>query len=125
MDNLKIDCTIKTPEIDFDSDKGELKIIGRAIPENPEEFFTDATHWIEEYFKAPKEQTTIDVQLEYINSGSSKFILELFHSLQEKHKAGKKCKINWYYEEDDEAVLELGRHYQSILELPFRLIEIM
>ncbi|MBO7596417.1 MAG: SiaC family regulatory phosphoprotein [Bacteroidales bacterium] len=32
--------------------------------------------------------------------------------------------INWYYEEDDEDMLEAGEDYQSILKLPFKMVEI-
>jgi len=123
MENLRIDYTLKTPDIDFDAQKGILKITGRAIPENPEEFFSGMIQWVKDYFKSPKELTTVEIQLEYINSGSSKFILEFLHFLQDMHNSGKRCKVNWYYEEDDEAVLELGKHYQSILNLEFNLIE--
>jgi hypothetical protein len=31
--------------------------------------------------------------------------------------------VNWYYEEDDEAILSLGEHYKSSLKIPFNLIE--
>jgi len=123
MENLSIDNTLKTPDIDFDAQKGILKISGRAIPENPEEFFLGIIQWVKDYFKSPKDLTTVEIQLEYINSGSSKFILEFLHLLQDMHNSGKKCKVNWYYEEDDEAVFELGKHYQSILNLEFHLIE--
>ena len=123
MEHLRIDSTLKTPDIDFDAQKGILKITGRAIPENPEEFFSDMIQWVKDYFNSPKELTTVEIQLEYINSGSSKFILDFLHLLQDMHNSGKKCKVNWYYEEDDEAVLELGKHYQSILNLDFNLIE--
>jgi len=124
MENLRIDSTIKTPEIDFDAGKQHLKISGRAIPENPEEFFSGVIQWIKAYFESKRELTTVDIQLEYINSGSSKFILDFLHLLQEMHKKGNKCKVKWYYEEDDEAVLELGKHYQSILDLDFSLVEV-
>jgi hypothetical protein len=30
--------------------------------------------------------------------------------------------VNWYYEEDDEDMLEAGEDYDEIIELPFRLI---
>jgi len=124
MQNLKIDSTQKTPEIDFDAENGNLKLSGRAIPENPEEFFSGVIQWVKEYFKNPCDITTVDVQLEYINSGSSKFILEFFHLLQEMNQKGTQFKVHWYYEEDDESVLELGKHYQSILNLDCSLIEI-
>jgi hypothetical protein len=124
MENLKIKDTLKTPGIEFNPQEGKLKIFGRAIPENPEEFFTGVLQWVKKYFQNPTELTIIDIQLEYINSGSSKYLLEFLHILQDKHKEGKKCEINWYYEEDDESVLELGKHYQSIIDIPFKLIPV-
>ncbi len=124
MDDLKIDKTIKTPGIKFSAEEGTLIISGRAIPENPEEFFIGVIQWVKDYFKDPKDLTTVSIQLEYINSGSSKYLLELLHMIEEMHKSGKLCEIKWYYEEDDEAVLELGKHYQSIIDVPFKLIEV-
>ena len=124
MNELIIDKTVKTPYINFNSQSGILKIEGRSIPENPEEFYTKLFDWSNEYFTNPQNETLINVQLEYINSGSSKFILEFFQLIQKYKSQGINCKINWHYEEDDEAVLELGKHYQSIINVPFKLIEI-
>lgn len=124
MNELVIEKTVKTPYINFDAQSGIFKIIGRSIPENPEEFFTKLFDWVQKYFKSPQSETLVNVQLEYINSGSSKFILEFFQLFQEYKTKGHSCKINWYYEEDDEAVLELGKHYQNIINIPFKLIEI-
>ena len=124
MNELIIDKTVKTPYINFNSQSGILKIEGRSIPENPEEFYTKLFDWSNKYFTNPQNETLINVQLEYINSGSSKFILEFFQLIQKYKSQGINCKINWHYEEDDEAVLELGKHYQSIINVPFKLIEI-
>ena len=124
MNELIIEKTVKTPYINFDSQSGILKIEGRSIPENPEEFYTKLFDWSNKYFTNPQNETLINVQLEYINSGSSKFILEFFQLIQKYKSQGINCKINWHYEEDDEAVLELGKHYQSIINVPFKLIEI-
>jgi hypothetical protein len=124
MKELVIEKTVKTPYVNFDSQSGILKIIGRSIPENPEDFYSKLFDWVNEYFKSPQDETLINVQLEYINSGSSKFILDLFHLIQDYKIKGNSCKINWYYEEDDEAVLELGKHYQTIIDVPFKLVEI-
>lgn len=124
MKELVIEKTVKTPYVNFDSQSGILKIIGRSIPENPEDFYSTLFSWVKEYFNNPQDETLVNIQLEYINSGSSKFILEFFQLFQDYKSQGKNCKINWYYEEDDEAVLELGKHYQSIIEVPFKLVEI-
>ncbi|HKL37892.1 MAG TPA: DUF1987 domain-containing protein [Bacteroidales bacterium] len=121
MDNLHIEETIKTPGVKFDAVTGVLKITGRAIPENPEDFFADIMDWVFTYFKNPHDRTEVEIQLEYINSGASKFILEFFHHLEEKFSEGYPVTVLWYYEEDDESVYELGKHYQSILKVPFHL----
>ena len=124
MKELILEKTVKTPHVNFSSESGILKIEGRSIPENPEEFYTKLFNWSNEYFKNPQNETLVNVQLEYINSGSSKFILEFFQLIQSYSSKGINCKINWHYEEDDEAVLELGKHYQSIINVPFKLIEL-
>jgi hypothetical protein len=124
MKELVIDKTVKTPFVHFNPDTGILKISGRSIPENPEDFYDKLFDWVKDYFNHPQKETIIEIQLEYINSGSSKFILEFFQLMQEFYLQDKECRINWYYEEDDEAVFELGKHYQTLINVPFKLIEI-
>ncbi len=38
-------------------------------------------------------------------------------------KKGAKVEVNWYYEEDDEDMFEAGEDYQSIINIPFKMIE--
>jgi len=123
MNTLIIERTSNTPYIEFNPETGILEIEGRSIPENPGEFFNNLLEWIDEYFKSPKETTKINVQLEYINSGSSKLLLEFFRRIKNYHESGNECIVNWYYEEDDESVMELGEHYKNTLKMPFNLID--
>jgi hypothetical protein len=123
MEKLEIEKRNNTPSVIFDPVSGSLKIEGRSIPENPGEFYDELIDWIKEYFKDPKPATTIDLNLEYVNSGSSKYLLGLFRVIKEEAQKGSKVTINWYYEEDDEAILSLGEHYKSSLKIPFNLIE--
>jgi hypothetical protein len=125
MEELKIDKTSNTPKVDFDPELGVLKIEGRSIPENPSDFFENLIGWIEGYYENPQETTRMDLNLEYVNSGSSKYLLGIFRLLKKRYDEGKKCIINWYYEEDDEAILSLGEHYKSTVKIPFNLIEFM
>ena len=122
MNELVIEKTVKTPYINFDAQSGIFKIIGRSIPENPEEFYRKLFEWLNIYFKNPQNETLINVQLEYINSGSSKFILEFFQLIQEAKSKGFNCKINWYYEEDDEDMLEVGQEMSRMSKLEFEYI---
>jgi hypothetical protein len=123
MRNLRVEPTKITPLIQF-SLSGELKIEGRSIPEDPEKFYNQVFEWIENYFNQPAKQTKLDIQLEYINSGSSKFILAFLKLFKENYRNGIDCEINWIYEEDDENLHELGVHYKTLLNMPFNLVEI-
>jgi len=123
MERIEIEKKVNTPSVSFNPDTGHFKIEGRSIPENPGEFFDVLIDWIKEYFKNPKDSTIFDLNLEYVNSGSSKYLLGLFRAIKDEACKGKKVIINWYYEEDDEAIFSLGEHYKSALKIPFNLIE--
>ena len=43
----------------------------------------------------------------------------------EKTDKGKELVLKWYYEEDDEDMLEAGEDYESIIRVPFKMIEIV
>ncbi|MBK8805919.1 MAG: DUF1987 domain-containing protein [Bacteroidales bacterium] len=124
MENISIEGTPKTPAVNFDYQKGLIEIKGRSIPENSIEFYKPMVDWLEKYASSPKEVTNVNIQLEYFNTSSSKCILDVFKKLETIHKADNKVVINWYYEEDDEDMLEAGEDYQSIIRVPFEMIEI-
>lgn len=123
MKKLEIEKKNNTPAVLFNPETGKMKIEGRSIPENPGEFYEELINWIREYFKEPRTPTTIDLNLEYVNSGSSKYLLGLFRVIKQQAEKGADVTVNWYYEEDDEAILSLGEHYKSSLKIPFNLIE--
>ncbi len=123
MQPLQIEKTATTPRIDFNPGDGILRIEGRSIPENPGEFFEKLIAWIEEYYDDPAERTILELNLEYVNSGSSKYLLGILRIAKKMYDDGKNCVINWYYEEDDEAIFSLGDHYKKTIKVPFNLIE--
>lgn len=125
MDKLKINGTAKTPSLLFDAESGILEIKGRSIPENAIDFFKPVVDWLDDYSKETTEITQANIQLEYFNTSSSKCILDIFKKLEAVNKQDERdVVINWHYEEDDEDMLEAGEDYQSILKIPFKMIEI-
>jgi hypothetical protein len=123
MKELIFERTPKTPYVNLNADTGEMRLVGRSIPENPEEFYEPVFNWVDDYYAKKPKKTRVNLQLEYINSGSSKFIMELLQKLAIHHHNNLETTINWYYEEDDESLLELGKHYQAMLDIPIKLIE--
>ncbi len=119
MNELYIESTPNTPEANFNATTGIMKLEGRSIPENPGQYYEKLVAWLREYYKQPQALTQYHIKLEYINSGSSKAMLDILRLAKEHHEKGNICHIYWYFEEDDEAIQELGEHYQYTLKLPF------
>jgi hypothetical protein len=123
METLKIEETLKTPSVYCNADQGLIEIAGRAIPEDSKKFFLPLINWVQMYSKSPSPKTTFNFKLEYFNTSSSKLILEIFKELEYIHKANKSVVINWYYEIDDEGMIEALETYKSMLDVPFEGIE--
>lgn len=123
MNELVKEKTSTTPLVNFNPISGEFKIDGRSIPENPGEFYDAVIGWLVAYFKKPASKTALTINLEYVNSGSSKYLLGVFRVFKEAFAANNDVEIRWYYEEDDEAIESLGDHYKTISGVPFRLVE--
>src|SRR4051812_32854409 len=89
MESLKIAATNNTPEINFDYDKGSLLISGRCFTQNILEFYAPVKKWVEDYLAAPKDATTLDLQIEYMNSASTVIIANLLKRVSQLKNAGK------------------------------------
>ena len=122
MEKLSIEGTSKTPTIISDADQGLLEISGRSNPENSVEFYRPVMNWVDAYVQSPSPKTTINIKLEHFNTSSSKMILDIFKRLEPVLEAKHEILVNWYYEDDDEELMEAGETYESMSELPFLLV---
>jgi hypothetical protein len=121
MEKLVIQEELKNcPGIYYFPGSNMLELIGRSIPENPEQIFKRLDEWISLHFEN-NEELSINIRLEYINSGSSKYLYEILKRLTLIGRSGKVIKIKWLYEEDDEAMLELGEHYRDTAGIPLEI----
>lgn len=124
MTPLSIEGTNKTPYIASDIEQGIIEIRGRSHPENANAFYKPVLDWIDEYIKTPVAKTTVNLELEYFNTTSSKCILSLLKKLESSRDSTKAVIVNWYYEKDDEDERETGEFYQRMTELSFNYIEV-
>lgn len=118
MKNLYLDRTIKTPKIDFDAINGHLLLEGRSIPEDAYSFYAPIYEWLAQFEKEGAAKTLIEFRLEYFNTSSSKCILEILKILEQQKQ--KDVEIKWFYEEDDEDMLESGQDFMQLVSLPIQ-----
>jgi hypothetical protein len=124
MSMYKIEGSPKSPSVTLDFNSGLFELKGRSIPEDSIDFYAPVLLAVQKYVNAAQEKTTINIQLEYFNTSSSKCILDLLKILEKIHINGKEIIVNWHFEEDDEDMEEVGKDYQSIIKIPFKMIEI-
>ena len=118
MEKLVIQEALKNcPGIVYFFDNNTLEISGRSIPENPELIFRRLDEWITSHFEKNR-SLTVNILLEYINSGSSKYLYEILRKFTGYANSDKEVVMKWFYEEDDEAMLELGEHYRDTAGIP-------
>ena len=122
MENLVIEKSIKTPSVLFNSSTGDLLMEGISIPENTVDFYKPLIDWLNLYkFEAQKASTLI-LKLEYFNTSTSVVLLNIFKLFSQIESS--ELKVQWYYEEDDIEMQEVGEDYQNIVKVPFELISI-
>jgi len=115
--------TKNSPEVILDPG-GIIRLKGRSILENAAEFYEPVLEWIDEYVKTPALLTCIDINLEYFNSATAKFIISLIQRTSAVAFRNGRLKVNWYYEDGDEDILARGEYIESVLEVDFSFIKV-
>ena len=125
MKGFFIRATKVTPSIYFDPKKCLLDIRGKSSPENPLVFYRYINDSIDQFAETTSPAFTLNAAFEYFNTSSSKCIYIIFKKLNDlKEEQGKTIKINWYYEEGDEDMLEAGEDLSSFFNYEFNYVEI-
>ena len=116
MDTMELKSTNGTPTVLFGED-GRLVIKGRSIAENVRDFYQFLNVW---GGKLHIQKLVVEVDLDYMNSTSSKNLLYFFRVLDANQNIGK-ITVNWYYEMGDEDSLSKGQIFsESMHKAKFR-----
>jgi hypothetical protein len=124
MKIFKMTAKEYTPYVLLDAKKGLIEVSGRSFPEDANRFYKPILNWIEEYLTTPNSITQLNFRFTYFNTASSKKILELIKKISVLKKTDNKLLINWYYEEGEEDMLGAGNDFSSVVDVPFKFIEV-
>ena len=118
MDELIIAATPSTPYIHLQS-TGEMEISGKSIMDAPDEFWTEVKSWFADYLLHPAATTCFKIQIDYLNTSSSKELLHLLYSLNELAQRGFTAKVEWSFHQGDRDMQEVGKDYEHMVQVPF------
>lgn len=122
MEALDIRATNDTPKVLFDPENEIFEISGRSLPEDVVSFYQPLIDWLEEYKDSPNNYTEFVFKYVYFNTATSKLIQDILIKLEEIHDAGHKIRVLWFYEEEDEDMLDLGEEFSENMNIPFDII---
>jgi len=74
--------------------------------------------------KQPQKITTLDLQLEYYNSGFYKFLFVLMLKCKNELKGENSFVVKWRYNKNDEESPEDAAEISSMIDLPFELVKV-
>jgi len=123
MEYLNIEQTKYTPSINLDAQKGLIELVGKSYPENTFDFYKPMMEWVKEYFeKSAQDVTTVNMEIIYFNSSSSKLFFDFFDLLDEMREEHK-IVVNWIYDEENESAEEAGEDFiEDFEELEINLV---
>lgn len=126
MENeLIIQATGKTPEVNLNATTGRIKIHGYSLPENSIGFYHPVLDWLDQYIMAPNKKTVFDIKLIILNTSSSKQFMDIIRRINQLVESGNsEVSIVWYYEVEDEDLYEIIVQYKELCKAKFEIIGI-
>jgi hypothetical protein len=133
MNVIRIQETKTSPSVIFDLDNNQFEITGCSRPEDVVFFYQPLVDWLFELKRSINDQLKADFQqnpivfklcLDYFNSSSAKYILDIVLIIDELFKNGLNVKIEWRYKHNDEDMLETGEEFTDLIHCPISFVEI-
>lgn len=124
MEALIIEKTQSTPYVYFNQATNQLIIKGESFPENSAKFYAPVLEWLREYVAAlGSEKVTMQFEIVYFNSSTSKVFMTIFDMLQAEAEKGKNVSVLWLCDRENETAVECGEEFKEDLDrLPFEIV---
>jgi hypothetical protein len=97
---------------------------GESFPENAAKFYAPVLEWLREYIaRLDDQKVTIEFEIVYFNSRTSKIFMTIFDMMEEAVKNGRDITVNWICDEKNETGIECGEEFEEDLsELHFNIV---
>jgi hypothetical protein len=124
--SLRIPATDRSPEVDFDFAKHHLRLKGESYPEDVATFYAPVFGALDNYLgDLGAGACRFDFELIYFNSSSARAIMSLLEKLEGAAARGASVSINWYYDEEDDTMQELGAEFgEDLAHATFRVVKL-
>lgn len=101
LEEIFLERTPKSPQIDFNHHSGEMILFGKSIPEDAAKIYQPLIDWTNNYIQSPKQITNFRLNLEYFNTASMIWIAKLIKVLCKINKPDYVLMIHLYFDKED------------------------
>ena len=122
MEIIRVEKTNNTPSIFIDEANMICRIQGSSFPEDAYEVYQHVLDWLDRIKDQLSTKLTVEFDYDFLNSISHKKVWQILHELKSMQKNGKKISVTWFYEENDEDIMEAGEDLAELMNVPFELI---
>jgi hypothetical protein len=123
MTALDLASTDTTPHVSYDEASSTLRFEGESYPENVSQFYEPIFEWLRDLLTT-KPSLKVVLAFSYLNTSSTKALLDLLLQLDDYHHAGGTVEVEWHYRPSVEVMQEAGEEFGEDLALPYRLVPI-
>jgi SiaC family regulatory phosphoprotein len=124
MESLHIEGTKSSPDIAFDHTTGVLNMSGESYPENSFEFYKPVLSWISRFLAVHGGPVTFNIHISYLNTGSTKCMMDILDLFEEHFLVGGQVAVNWYCDEENDRALETAEEFKEEVTMPFNIIPV-
>ena len=122
MEIIKIEKTNNTPSILIDEASMHCKIEGSSFPEDAFDIYQYVLNWLESIKnKQFDKKLVIEFDFDFLNSISHKKVWQIVNEMKEIYQNGQDVLVKWYYDENDEDIMEAGEDLSELIKVPFEL----
>ncbi|EPY01647.1 DUF1987 domain-containing protein [Magnetospirillum fulvum] len=116
-ESLKIAGTERSPEIEFDFERGFLRFRGESYPEDASAVFGPVFVALDRFLaEAGGREIQAEFDLAYFNSSSAKALMNIFLRLDSAAAAGTPVSVRWLHAPDDDTMREFGEDFGEDLD---------
>jgi hypothetical protein len=122
MKKFYLEPTDDLPGVAIDPELGTIDFWGQSLPEDSIQFFRPIIEAVKEYMQNPRPKTVLNLKLIYLNTSSSKKMIEISSILEAGFQDGLDIEINWICSADDEDMMDEGKEYARLVGIPVNFI---
>jgi len=127
MKNIDIQATkgeFFTPRVYMNAQTGECELSGESYIEDTLDFYRPILTWLSDYITQVKLPLKVTFNLQYYNTSSSKYLLDIIKLLKRAIDTDHDVKITWFVPKDDYDMLEEVEDYIRFVGIPIDIQQI-